>query len=99
MNVRAGLQKYRHVLRKEAGCTTELDYTEQTSLLLFLKYLDGLEREKEVEAKLHGKSRHSFSKSRIGGKTGLRRKIKPAKSITTRRNRAMTCAILSIKSC
>ena len=29
------------VLRKEAGCTTELDYTEQTSWLLFLKYLDG----------------------------------------------------------
>ena len=27
------------VLRKEAGCTTELDYTEQTSWLLFLKYL------------------------------------------------------------
>ena len=26
------------VLRKEAGCTTELDYTEQTSWLLFLKY-------------------------------------------------------------
>ncbi len=32
-------------LRKEAGCTTELDYTEQTSWLLFLKYLDGLERD------------------------------------------------------
>lgn len=31
------------VLRKEAGCTTELDYVEQTSWLLFLKYLDGLE--------------------------------------------------------
>ena len=34
------------VLRKEAGCTTELDYTEQTSWLLFLKYLDGLEQDK-----------------------------------------------------
>jgi type I restriction enzyme M protein len=32
------------VLRKEAGCTTELDYTEQTSWLLFLKYLDGWSR-------------------------------------------------------
>jgi len=29
-------------LRKEAGCGTELDYTEQTSWLLFLKNLDGL---------------------------------------------------------
>ena len=37
------------VLRKEAGCTTELDYTEQTSWLLFLEYLDGLEEEKALE--------------------------------------------------
>ncbi|QEX18621.1 DNA methyltransferase [Hypericibacter terrae] len=42
-------------LRKEAGCTTELDYTEQTSWLLFLKYLDGLEQDKATEAKLEGK--------------------------------------------
>jgi type I restriction enzyme M protein len=28
------------VLWKEAGCTTELDYTEQTSWMLFLKYLE-----------------------------------------------------------
>jgi len=43
------------ILRKEAGCTTELDYTEQTSWLLFLKYLDDLERERTAEAALHGK--------------------------------------------
>ena len=43
------------VLRKEAGCTTELDYTEQTSWLLFLKYLDGLEEDKALEAQLAGK--------------------------------------------
>jgi type I restriction enzyme M protein len=43
------------VLRKEAGCTTELDYTEQTSWLLFLKYLDGLEQDKADEAELEGK--------------------------------------------
>ena len=43
------------VLRKEAGCTTELDYTEQTSWLLFLKYLDGLEQDKADEAALDGK--------------------------------------------
>ena len=43
------------VLRKEAGCTTELDYTEQTSWLLFLKYLDALEQDKADEAKLDGK--------------------------------------------
>lgn len=47
------------VLRKEAGCTTELDYTEQTSWLLFLKYLDALEEDRADEAKLHGK-KYSF---------------------------------------
>jgi type I restriction enzyme M protein len=44
------------ILWKEAGCTTELDYTEQTSWLLFLKYLDGLEQDKAAEAMLSGKS-------------------------------------------
>src|SRR5580700_4564753 len=43
------------VLRKEAGCTTELDYTEQASWLLFLKYLDGLEQDKATEAALEAK--------------------------------------------
>jgi type I restriction enzyme M protein len=43
------------VLRQEAGCTTELDYTEQTSWLLFLKYLDGLEQDLADEAALVGK--------------------------------------------
>ncbi len=37
------------VLWKEAGCTTELDYTEQTSWLLFLKYLDGLRFRSQTE--------------------------------------------------
>ena len=40
------------VLWKEAGCTSELDYTEQTSWLLFLKYLDGLEQDHADEAAL-----------------------------------------------
>lgn len=44
------------VLWKEAGCTTELDYTEQTSWMLFLKYLDDLEQERAMEAELIGKS-------------------------------------------
>src|SRR6516225_9462524 len=44
------------VLWKEAGCATELDYTEQTSWILFLKYLDDLERANEQKAELHGKT-------------------------------------------
>ena len=44
------------VLWKEAGCTTELDYTEQTSWMLFLKYLDDLEEERRTDAELRGQS-------------------------------------------
>ncbi len=43
------------ILFKEAGCTTELDYTEQTSWLLFLKFLDSLEQDLADEAALDGK--------------------------------------------
>ena len=43
------------VLWKEAGCSSELDYTEQTSWLLFLKYLDDLEAERAAKAELEGK--------------------------------------------
>lgn len=43
------------ILHKDAGCTSELDYTEQSSWLLFLKYLDALEREKAMEAELEGR--------------------------------------------
>jgi type I restriction enzyme M protein len=43
------------ILHKDAGCTTELDYTEQSSWLLFLKYLDALENQKAMAAELEGK--------------------------------------------
>lgn len=44
------------VLRKEAGCATELDYAEQSSWLLFLKYLDDLENERRLQAELEGRA-------------------------------------------
>ncbi|MDX1915715.1 MAG: N-6 DNA methylase [Methylophilus sp.] len=44
------------ILHKDAGATSELDYTEQTSWILFLKYLDALEYTKTKEAELEGKS-------------------------------------------
>jgi type I restriction enzyme M protein len=44
------------VLWKDAGCTSELDYTEQSSWMLFLKYLDALEHDKAMEAELEGKT-------------------------------------------
>ena len=47
------------ILYKEAGCQSELDYVEQSSWLLFLKYLDGLEQDRFAEAELEGK-RYEF---------------------------------------
>jgi len=44
------------VLWKDAGCGSELDYVEQTSWILFLKYLDDLEKDKETAALLSGKT-------------------------------------------
>ncbi len=44
------------ILHKDAGCGSELDYVEQTSWVLFLKYLDDLEKDKKTAAELTGKS-------------------------------------------
>ena len=44
------------VLRNEAGQTTELDYTEQSSWMLFLKYLDDLEKDRQADAELTGET-------------------------------------------
>ena len=43
------------ILHKDAGCGSELDYVEQTSWILFLKYLDDLEKDKATAAELTGK--------------------------------------------
>jgi type I restriction enzyme R subunit len=40
------------ILHKDAGCGSELDYVEQTSWVLFLKYLDDLEKDKATAAEL-----------------------------------------------
>ena len=44
------------ILHKDAGCGSELDYVEQTSWVLFLKYLDDLEQDKATAAALAGTS-------------------------------------------
>ncbi len=41
-------------LRKDAGCSNELDYVEQSSWILFLKYLDDLENTRQIVAELNG---------------------------------------------
>ena len=43
-------------LWKDAGCSSELDYIEQTSWILFLKYLDDFEADKEAAAEYDGET-------------------------------------------
>jgi len=47
------------ILHNDSGCSTELDYTEQTSWMLFLKYLDDLDHEKSLGAELENE-KHSY---------------------------------------
>jgi type I restriction enzyme M protein len=79
-------------LRKEAGCGTELDYTEQTSWLLFLKYLDGLEDDRAAVAALEGRSYSPSWRSPTAGAAGRRRRTPAASWITTPPSLATTCA-------
>ena len=43
------------ILHKDAGCGSELDYVEQSSWILFLKYIDDLESARKVGAELGNK--------------------------------------------
>ena len=43
------------ILWKDAGCSTELDYAEQSSWILFLKWLNDYEKDKQTKAKLDNK--------------------------------------------
>ena len=44
-----------NAFREDDGCSTELDYAEQSSWILFLKWLDDFEKDKETKAKLENK--------------------------------------------
>ena len=52
----AAFKNIDNTLREDDGCGTELDYIEQTSWVLFLKYLDDFESEKETAALLDGET-------------------------------------------
>jgi type I restriction enzyme M protein len=44
------------ILHKDAGCSSELDYVEQSSWVLFLKYLEDLERSRALAKELAGEN-------------------------------------------
>ena len=56
MNYEAAFKNIDDTLWKDAGCGSELDYIEQTSWILFLKYLDDLEKENQAAAELSNKT-------------------------------------------
>ena len=45
-----------NTLHHDEGCSTALDYVEQSSWILFLKYLDDLEQTREMSAMLTGET-------------------------------------------
>lgn len=55
-NYEAIFKRIDNILRKDAGCGSELDYIEQTSWILFLKYLNDFEKETQTAAELNNKS-------------------------------------------
>lgn len=58
-------QAFRNIddtLWKDAGCSSEMDYIEQTSWVLFLKYLDDYEQDKQTAAELNGTDIHTLAK-------------------------------------
>ena len=47
-------------LWKDSGASNELDYVEQTSWILFLKYLEDLEEDRATEAALAGRGTYAY---------------------------------------
>ena len=92
------------VLWKEAGCTTELDYTEQTSWLLFLKYLDGLEQDRADEAALDGKKvrlhpRKAVPLGNLGRAEGQDRQARPQHGHDRRRSASTSSTASCSRTC
>jgi type I restriction enzyme M protein len=81
------------ILHKDAGCGSELDYVEQTSWVLFLKYLDDLEKDKATAAELNRQRLYTniidkkYQWSYLGStKKGQRWKTRPPQSANRRRS-------------
>ena len=72
------------ILHKDAGCSSELDYVEQTSWILFLKYLDDLEKDKQTAAELTGKTYTAIISPEYKWEVGRCLKTKMARSTITK---------------
>ena len=63
------------ILHKDAGCGSELDYVEQTSWVLFLKYLEDLEKTNKPPQNSLVKLISRLLKSHINGMCGQPLKV------------------------
>lgn len=73
------------ILHKDAGCGSELDYVEQTSWILFLKYLDDLEKDAPQQPSSPVRLTRPSSTKTTNGLFGPCLKIKTGNWIITRR--------------
>ena len=64
-----------NILHTDSGSAMELDYVEQTSWILFLKYLDDLDETKKTEAAFSEKNTRTFSLRSSDGIPGPVRKL------------------------
>jgi len=55
MSLQQKIDRITDILRRDDGISGAMHYTEQTSWVLFLKFLDDYESDKEDEAVLSGK--------------------------------------------
>ena len=56
MNYESVFKNIDDILWKDAGCDSEIDYIQQTSWILFLKYLDDLDKENKAAAEISNKT-------------------------------------------
>jgi hypothetical protein len=89
------------ILHKDAGCSSELDYVEQTSWVLFLKYLDDFEKDRRTKAELAGKTYEDLISKQYRWDVWAAPKSPPLKGeagrgplITTKHSPVMTSKIL-----
>ncbi len=56
VNFQQQFKKIDNILRLDAGVSTAIDYIEQTSWILFLKYIDDLEQNRKIKASLESET-------------------------------------------
>ena len=72
------------LLYKDSGADSEIDYIEQSSWILFLRYLDSLEQDKKDEAELQGKEYKFILDEKFRWTSWAKPKTKDGKEITSK---------------